>query len=157
MVHRISELLWLKIILDDLKIEEKDLWNFTVTINSPLTLHTIRISITTLNTKHIEVERNFIKEKIDSGLIIIPYLLSSDQLADVLNKGLPTLRFQEITSKLVIEDIYSAAWEGFSRWHLFSSLRGSLGTPKLLFSFCRVFLVSKSCIICSFIVTIPNS
>ena len=34
-------------------------------------------------TKHIEVDKHFIKEKLDSGQICIPYISSSDQLANV--------------------------------------------------------------------------
>ena len=49
-------------------------------------------------TKYIELYRHFIKEKLNSGLISTPYMPSSDQLADVLTKGLSTLRFQEIAS-----------------------------------------------------------
>ncbi|XP_061360276.1 uncharacterized protein LOC133304287 [Gastrolobium bilobum] len=39
------------------------------------------------HTKHIEIDRHFIKEKLDSGLITT-YIPSSCQLADVLTKGL---------------------------------------------------------------------
>ena len=44
-------------------------------------------------TKHIEVDRHFIKEKLDSGLITIAYIPSRHQLADVLTKELPTKQF----------------------------------------------------------------
>lgn len=51
--------------------------------------------------------KHFIKEKIDSGLITIPYVTLENQLADVLIKGLSTSRFQEITGELGMEDIHS--------------------------------------------------
>ncbi|KAL8170382.1 hypothetical protein V2J09_022186 [Rumex salicifolius] len=48
-------------------------------------------------TKHVEIVRHFIKEKL---LILV---------ADVLTKGLHCSRFQQLTSKLEIEDIYHPA------------------------------------------------
>ena len=40
-------------------------------------------------TKHVEVDRHFIKENLDSGLICTPFVTSSDQLAHILTNGLP--------------------------------------------------------------------
>ncbi|TYK27430.1 cysteine-rich RLK RECEPTOR-like protein kinase [Cucumis melo var. makuwa] len=39
-------------------------------------------------TKHVEINQNFIKERLDSGSICISYIPSSQQVADVLTKGL---------------------------------------------------------------------
>lgn len=38
--------------------------------------------------KHIEIDRLFIKEKIDSGVLSLEYTKSCEQLADCLTKGL---------------------------------------------------------------------
>ena len=43
--------------------------------------------------KHVEVDRHFIKEKLDSGLISTPYIFSNGQLIDVLTKRLNDIRF----------------------------------------------------------------
>ena len=60
-------------------------------------------------TKHIEVDRHFIKEKLDSGLICTPYVPSQGQLADILTKGLRTPNFDRIICKLGMDNIYSLA------------------------------------------------
>ena len=60
-------------------------------------------------TKHIEIDRHFIKEKLDSGLICTPYVPTGHQLADVLTKGLCSSMFRENISKLGMEDLYSPA------------------------------------------------
>ena len=39
-------------------------------------------------TKHVEIDRHFIKEKLESESICTPYVPTRHQLADVLNKGL---------------------------------------------------------------------
>lgn len=56
-------------------------------------------------TKHIEVDRHFIKE-LDNGMIHTLYISSNDQLTDVLTKELSTLSVQDITSKLEMENFF---------------------------------------------------
>ena len=58
-------------------------------------------------TKHAKVDKHFIKEKLDDGLIYTPYVSIGAQLADVLIKGLASAQFQEIIIELVINNIYS--------------------------------------------------
>ena len=41
-------------------------------------------------TKHVEVNKHFIKEKLENGLICMPYIPTIEQVADVLTKGIPT-------------------------------------------------------------------
>nr|GEX61280.1 putative ribonuclease H-like domain-containing protein [Tanacetum cinerariifolium] len=45
-------------------------------------------------TKHAEVDRHFIKEKLEAGIIELPFVKSSDQLADILTKAysIPTMQ-----------------------------------------------------------------
>nr|GEV64781.1 putative reverse transcriptase, RNA-dependent DNA polymerase [Tanacetum cinerariifolium] len=38
-------------------------------------------------TKHIEVDRHFIKEKLENGIIELPFVRSKDQLTDILTKA----------------------------------------------------------------------
>ena len=54
-------------------------------------------------TKHIEIDRHFIKKKLNSGLIRTPYF-SSD--LDILTKGLSSTTFQVNVFKLRMENIY---------------------------------------------------
>ncbi|KAA0050869.1 putative mitochondrial protein [Cucumis melo var. makuwa] len=57
-------------------------------------------------TKHVEIDRHFIKERLDSGSIYIPYIPSSQQVVDVLTKGLLRPNFDFCVSKLGLIDIY---------------------------------------------------
>ena len=66
-------------------------------------------------TKHVEIDRNFIKEKLEGGLICMPYVPLGNQLADVLTKEL---------NNTVFSWNYFQAGNGR---YLFSSLRGSVG------------------------------
>ena len=60
-------------------------------------------------TKHVEVDKHFIKEKLDTGQICIPYIPTEDQTADILNKGLSKRQFDNILGKLSMEDIFKPA------------------------------------------------
>ena len=57
-------------------------------------------------TKYMEIDRHFIKEKIEAGLINLSKVSSSNQVADILTKGLTGHQFKEFTRKLGMEDIY---------------------------------------------------
>nr|GEW64490.1 retrovirus-related Pol polyprotein from transposon TNT 1-94 [Tanacetum cinerariifolium] len=48
-------------------------------------------------TKHVEVDRQFIKEKLEAGIIELPFVKSSDQLADILTKAVGTDMFHKCT------------------------------------------------------------
>ena len=50
-------------------------------------------------TKYIEIDRHFIKEKLDGGVICLPYVKSASQVADVLTKGLLVKIFSTFCSK----------------------------------------------------------
>ena len=57
-------------------------------------------------TKHVEVDRHFIKEKLEAKIIEVPFVKSEDQLADVLTKAVKGRIFHSSLSKLGMEDIY---------------------------------------------------
>lgn len=55
-------------------------------------------------TKHIEIDRHFIREKLDDGVIALPFVRSEDQLADVLTKAVNGRIFESVLHKLNIGD-----------------------------------------------------
>ncbi|KAA0059230.1 Cysteine-rich RLK (RECEPTOR-like protein kinase) 8 [Cucumis melo var. makuwa] len=57
-------------------------------------------------TKHVEIDWHFIKERLDSGIICISYIPSSQQVANGLTKGLLRPHFDLCLSKLGLIDIY---------------------------------------------------
>ena len=53
-------------------------------------------------TKHVEVDRHFIKEKIEAKIVELPFVKSKDQLADILTKAVNSKSFREVLGKLSI-------------------------------------------------------
>lgn len=57
-------------------------------------------------TKHVEIDRHFIKEKIDLEMIKIVNVSSNSQVADIFTKALPRVPFEILCSKLGMINIY---------------------------------------------------
>ena len=107
MAQGICELLWLKIILEDLKIKREEPMRLFCDNKSAISI--AHNPVQHDRTKHIEIDRHFIKEKLDSGLICTPYVPTQGQLADILTKGLGSTAFEGIIFKLGMANIYSPA------------------------------------------------
>ncbi|KAI5318439.1 hypothetical protein L3X38_038147 [Prunus dulcis] len=58
-------------------------------------------------TKHVEVDRHFIKEKLDAGIVDFPFVKIEDQLGDILTKALSNRSFHSCLDKLGIRNIYA--------------------------------------------------
>lgn len=105
--HAIIELTWLKILSSELGFG----------LEKPMTLfcdNTAMIEITNNavqhdGTKHIELDRNYIKDNLDNDRINVPYIKSVDQLADLMTYTVPSgpRSFHAILSKLSKCDIYA--------------------------------------------------
>nr|XP_011465358.1 PREDICTED: uncharacterized protein LOC105351732 [Fragaria vesca subsp. vesca] len=71
------------------------------------TLSGMRYFVPTDRTKHVEVDRHFIKEKLDGHVIFFPYVPTEEQLADILTKALSSKAFRDSLDKLGICDLYA--------------------------------------------------
>lgn len=107
MAQGVCELLWMKIILDYLKIKYEAPMGLVCDNKSAINIAPNPVQHD--RTKHIEIDRHFIKEKLDSGLIATKYIPSKLQLADMFTKGLPTEQLQDLTCKVGMIDVHSLA------------------------------------------------
>ena len=55
----------------------------------------------------MEVDRFFIKEKLDEKIVELPKIRSEDQLADILTKAVSSQVFSKFLGKLGMCDIYA--------------------------------------------------
>ena len=58
-------------------------------------------------TKHVEVDRHFIKQNLEEKIIQFPFAKSEDQLADILTKAISSRNFNDSLDKLGVIDIYT--------------------------------------------------
>lgn len=58
-------------------------------------------------TKHIELDCHFVRDKIKAGQIIISYIPTTKQAADLFTKALPTYPFHQCLSKLGMCEPYT--------------------------------------------------
>ena len=104
MASRICELLWLRKIMMELRLP----------FETPVKLYcdnkaTINIANNPMQhdrTKHVEIGRHFIKEKREGGDIYMSFIPTSQQVADILTKGLFKPNFDALVNKLGLHDIY---------------------------------------------------
>lgn len=54
-------------------------------------------------TKHVEIDRHFIKEKIEDDTVELLFVRSEDQLADILTKAVATKTFESVYPSWVLE------------------------------------------------------
>ena len=108
----LCELLWMKIILDDLRIK----WDGPMKLycDNKLAINIAHNPIQHDRTKHIEIDRHFIKEKLEEAVVCISYVPSEHQLVDILTKWLNSSMSHDLVFKLRMEDIYSSVVGGVS-------------------------------------------
>ena len=107
MAHGICEILWMKILLREIGYDSKD--PIKLFCDNKAAINIAHNPVLHDWTKHMEIDRNFIKEKLRKGIICTPYVRTGDQLADILTKGAATNHFHRILDKLGMRDIYASA------------------------------------------------
>ena len=107
LAHGICEPIWIKRLFEDLKISVS--LPIKIYCDNKVVISIAHNPVLHNRTKHIEVDKHFIKEKIETELICVPYVLSAQQGADILTKGLHKGQFKLLVNKLAMEDIYKPA------------------------------------------------
>jgi hypothetical protein len=105
MALSLCEMLWLKGLLKELRLLR----------NETMMLHCDNIAAINIannpvqfdRTKHVEIDRFFIKEKLDCGTLKLGYVKSCSQLADCFTKGLGSSENELSCNKMGMLDIFS--------------------------------------------------
>ncbi|KAJ9541315.1 hypothetical protein OSB04_027821 [Centaurea solstitialis] len=93
----ICELIWISRLLKELRMNISLPMRLFCDNNSAIS--TAHNPVHHERTKHVEIDRHFIKEKIDSGGVCIVYIPTNHQVVDVFTKGLFGNRFECLISK----------------------------------------------------------
>jgi hypothetical protein len=100
----LSEMLWVRNLLSELKILKAGHLNVWCDNKSAICIANNPVQHD--RTKHIEIDRFFIKEKLDAGIIKISYVSTGQQIADCLTKGLAPKDCDQACDKMGMIDIY---------------------------------------------------
>ncbi|VAH22706.1 unnamed protein product [Triticum turgidum subsp. durum] len=104
MSQGLSEMLWVRGLLLELKVLRQDPLNVWCDNKSAISIANNPVQHD--RTKHVEIDRFFIKEKLDAGIIKITHVSSGQQVADCLTKGLGTRENNLACDKMGMIDIY---------------------------------------------------
>ena len=110
MSHGVCELLWLEKLLRDLRFKPKGAMNLHC--DNKAAIEIAHNPVQHDRTKHVEIDRHFIKEKLDAEIIMFPFVRSEDQLADVLTKAVSNNVFSNLLDKLDMRDIFAPTLGG---------------------------------------------
>ena len=105
MAKAICELLWIRNLLQDLHMKQVN--PMKLYCDNKAECDIPHNPVQHDRTKHVEVDKPFIKEKIEADSIEVPHVRSQDYLADVLTKAVSNQAFNGCLNKLGISDIYT--------------------------------------------------
>ena len=105
MAHGVCEIMWLKRVLEELK--RPVIMPMKLYCNKKAAINIAHNPVQHDRTKYVEVDRHFIKGKIEPGAICMSFVPTSQQIADILTKGLFRPNYEFLISKLDIIDIYA--------------------------------------------------
>lgn len=101
----LCELLWLKKLMDEIGYPTCSAMNMFCDNKAAISI--ARNPVQHDRTKHVEIDRHFIKQKLDENVVLFPFVKSEDQLADILTKAVASKVFHSSLDKLGIRDIYA--------------------------------------------------
>ena len=105
MAQGICETIWLKRIMEELRKPITSPMKFYC--DSKAAISIAHNPVQHDRTKQVEIDRHFIKEKIEEGQVCMPFVPSKQQIVDILTKGLSKTNFDFLVSKLGMIDIYA--------------------------------------------------
>ena len=108
MTLELCEALWLRLLLHDLGyLSRQPIWLFC---DNKVACDIDHNPVQHDQTKYVEVDILFIKEKLDDKIVELPKIQSEDQLVDILTKAVSSQVFSKFLNKLRMCDIYAPTW-----------------------------------------------
>ena len=103
----IDEVLWLRYLLRDMKIIYKE--PIRLLCDNQSAIYLAHDPLYHDKVKHVDIDRFYIQEKLDSGIVEIKHVRTEDQVADIFTKGLPAITFTRLVGKLGMKSLHSCA------------------------------------------------
>ena len=105
MAKRVCELLWLKRLVEEVMCSAQDTMDLFCDNKVAITI--AHNPVQHDRTKHVKVDKHFIKEKLEEKIIQFPFVKLEDQLVDILTKTVSSKILHNSLDKLGIKDIYA--------------------------------------------------
>ena len=105
MTLEICEALWLRLLLNDLGYLPRQ--PIRLYCDNKVACDIAHNPVQHDRTKQVEVDRFFIKEKLDEKIVELPKIRSEDQLANILTKAISSQVFSKFLGKFGMCDIYA--------------------------------------------------
>ena len=105
MALRVCEALWLRLLLKDLGYPPRQ--PIRLYCDNKAACDIAHNPVQHDQTKHVDVDRFIIKEKLDEEIMELPKIQSEDQLTNILTKAVSSQVFLNILGKLGMCDIYA--------------------------------------------------
>ncbi|RVW97919.1 Retrovirus-related Pol polyprotein from transposon TNT 1-94 [Vitis vinifera] len=98
MAQGICEGIWLNRLLEELRVPLKH--PMVLYCDNQAAICIAKNPVHHDRTKHVEIDRHFIKEKIEEGVFKVSYTPTNCQTADILTKALARVNFEDLTENL---------------------------------------------------------
>jgi hypothetical protein len=105
MAKGLCELLWLRRLLTEIGFAPND--EIDLFCDNKAAIDISHNPVQHDRTKHVEVDRHFIKQNLENKIIRFPFVKSEDQLADILTKAVCSKNFYNSLDKLGMKDLYA--------------------------------------------------
>lgn len=105
MAMTLSELKWTKELLESFAVRQRFPMSFFC--DSKAALHIAANPVFHERTKHIEADCHFVRDAVQDGSIVTHHVKTTDQLADILTKALPTGQFNYLLGKMGVRDLHA--------------------------------------------------
>ena len=107
MAQGICEGIWLNRLLEELRVPLKH--PIVLYCDNQAAISIAKNPVHHDRTKHVEIDRHFIKEKIEEGFFKVSFTPTNSQIADILTKALARVNHEDLTEKLGMINIYNTA------------------------------------------------
>ena len=103
----IDEVMWIKYILDDLKIHYTQ--PIIIRCDNKSAISLAHDPVYHDRIKHVNIDRFYIQDHLERGILKTEHVDSEEQSVDIFTKGLPTKTMQYLVHKLGMSNIHSSA------------------------------------------------
>ena len=97
--------MWIPRLLREVKVETRD--SIKMFSDSQAAISIAKNPVHHDRTKHIEIDRHFISEKVNNGIVQLSYVSTKIHIADILTKAIPRVSFDELNSRPTLYNIYN--------------------------------------------------